>query len=165
MQLSLRDLCDAELAPLDPKNAEYAVDAVDRILALAERLGASDIHFQPSAAGLDLKLRVDGVLQTSGRFPGPVSANLVARLKVLAQLLTYRTDVPQEGRIRAGGDVEMRVSTFPTLFGERAVVRLFAGVRQYQRIDDLGLPEECWRHAAAAARRNLGRDPRHRSGG
>jgi hypothetical protein len=68
---------------------------------------------------------------------------VVARLKVLAELLTYRTDVPQEGRIRGGpGDVEMRVSTFPTLFGEKAVVRLFAGPGRFLRPEDLGLPPE-----------------------
>ena len=67
----------------------------------------------------------------------------MARLKVLAELLTYRTDVPQEGRIRgAPGEVEMRVSTFPTLFGEKAVVRLFASPGLFLRLDDLGLPAE-----------------------
>ena len=58
-------------------------------------------------------------------------------------MLTYRNDVPQEGRIRGGaGEVEMRVSTFPTLYGEKAVVRIFAGAGKYQRLDDLGLPVE-----------------------
>ena len=66
-----------------------------------------------------------------------------ARLKVLAELLTYRTDVPQEGRIRgAPGEVEMRLSTFPTLHGEKAVVRLFAGSGRFLRLADLGLPAE-----------------------
>ena len=65
----------------------------------------------------------------------------MARLKVLAELLTYRTDVPQEGRIR-DGQVEMRVSTFPTLYGEKAVVRLFASSGSLLRPADLGLPPE-----------------------
>ena len=61
----------------------------------------------------------------------------------MAELLTYRTDVPQEGRIRAApGTIEMRLSTFPTLFGEKAVVRLFAGAGRYLRLDELGLPLE-----------------------
>ncbi len=61
----------------------------------------------------------------------------------MSDLLTYRTDIPQEGRIRsAPGDVEMRVSTFPTLHGEKAVVRLFAASGRYERLGDLGLPEE-----------------------
>src|SRR5262249_48981231 len=73
--------------------------------------------------------------------PASVAPNVVARLKVLAELLTYRTDVPQEGRIRsAPGEVEMRVSTFPTLYGEKAVVRLFATPGRYLMLDELGLP-------------------------
>lgn len=134
---------EGEFAGLDPKHPQYAVEAVERMLELGRRVEASDLHLQPTAEGLELKFRIDGVLQTAARFPLAVAANLVARLKVQAELLTYRTDVPQEGRIRKpGSDVEMRVSTFPTLYGERAVVRFFAGARQYQRLDDLGLPDD-----------------------
>jgi type II secretory ATPase GspE/PulE/Tfp pilus assembly ATPase PilB-like protein len=60
-------------------------------------------------------------------------------LKVLADLLTYRTDVPQEGRLRGSVESEIRVSTFPTLHGERAVVRLFAGEQRLLFLPDLGL--------------------------
>ena len=64
----------------------------------------------------------------------------MARLKVLADLLTYRTDVPQEGRIRSPETaVEMRVSTFPTLYGEKAVVRLFTSSSRFLQLADLGL--------------------------
>jgi type II secretory ATPase GspE/PulE/Tfp pilus assembly ATPase PilB-like protein len=134
-------LWEAEFVNLDPKHPQYAVEAVDRMLALGQRLGASDLHLQPTPEALELKFRIDGVLQPACRFPAAVAPNVVARLKVQAELLTYRTDVPQEGRIRKSlSDVEMRVSTFPTLHGERAVVRLFAGARQYQRLDGLGLP-------------------------
>lgn len=67
---------------------------------------------QPTAEGLEVKFRIDGVLQAAAVLPPAVAANVIARLKVLAELLTYRTDVPQEGRVRvAGTDVEMRVST------------------------------------------------------
>jgi len=83
------------------------------------------------------------VLQPVAVLPSRLAANVVARLKVLAELLTYRTDVPQEGRIRgAPGEVEMRLSTFPTLHGEKAVVRLFAGSGRFLRLADLGLPAE-----------------------
>ena len=99
--------------------------------------------------------RIDGVLQSIAHIPD-VATNVIARLKVLSQLLTYRTDVPQEGRIiepldagrksDVSGDqaalpqIEMRVSTFPTLHGEKAVVRLFVGSGQYRRLSDLGMP-------------------------
>jgi type II secretory ATPase GspE/PulE/Tfp pilus assembly ATPase PilB-like protein len=88
-----------------------------------------------------------------GTLPRQVSGNVVSRLKVLAELLTYKTEVPQEGRIRnVEGDVEMRVSTFPTLYGEKAVVRLFVESNRYRFIADLGLPGEI----AGALERLLG---------
>lgn len=138
-----KPLWQSQFEGLDPKDPRYAVEAVERMLTLGHRLGASDLHLQPAADGLELKYRIDGVLQRAARFPAALAANVVARLKVQAELLTYRTDVPQEGRIRSPlSDVEMRVSTFPTLHGERAVVRLFAGAGQYQRLEDLGLPDD-----------------------
>ncbi len=142
MAKSLDALMEAELAGLDSRDPQYAVQAVDRILAAGRRHGASDLHLQPTADGLELRLRLDGVLQPAGRVPAAVAGNVTSRLKVLAELLTYRTDVPQEGRIRRPqDDVEMRVSSFPTLFGERTVVRFFAGAQRYQQLDDLGLPD------------------------
>lgn len=128
---------------LDPFSPRHAVDLVALMLEEARAAGASDVHLTPTAGGLDARWRVDGVLQPAGMLPKSVTPNVVARLKVLANLLTYRNDVPQEGRIQGGpGDVEMRVSTFPTLFGEKAVVRLFAGQGRFLRLVDLGLPPE-----------------------
>jgi general secretion pathway protein E len=132
---------DEVLTPLDPTSPKYATDAVERTLAEARAAGASDVHLQPTADGLEVAWRIDGVLQQVARLPAKLAPNVVARLKVLADLLTYRTDVPQEGRIKAApGGVEMRVSTFPTLFGEKAVVRMFAGPGRFLRLGDLGLP-------------------------
>ncbi|WP_422930345.1 GspE/PulE family protein [Singulisphaera sp. PoT] len=132
-----------ELASKSPGRPTYALEAVDLVLAEARTLGASDIHWLPTAEGLALSWRIDGVLQPAALLPVGVAPNVVARLKVLAELLTYRTDVPQEGRLRvASGEVEMRLSTFPTLYGEKAVVRLFAASGRFLRLDDLGLPDE-----------------------
>lgn len=165
---------DPILANLDPADPEYASRVVDRLLAAATAAKASDLHLQATANGLDARLRIDGVLQPLTVIPRALSANVIARLKVLAELLTYRTDMPQEGRIRrskpeaqarpaaapriesrvvapsdsnlasASGlyDAEMRVSTFPTLFGERAVVRFFGRGGQYERLADLGLHDD-----------------------
>ena len=142
-----------ELSQRAPGHPRYAVEAVDLVLAEARRLGASDVHLQPNAEGMEVRWRIDGVLQPGALLPAGVAPNIVARLKVLAELLTYRNDVPQEGRIRgAPGDVEMRLSTFPTLFGEKAVVRVFASAGRFLRLDDLGLPED----VAGALRRLLG---------
>jgi type II secretory ATPase GspE/PulE/Tfp pilus assembly ATPase PilB-like protein len=129
------------LERLDPASPRYATEVVEQVLAEAGVSRASDIHFQPCPDGLALHFRIDGVLQAIAQLPAKGSPNIVARLKVLADLLTYRTDVPQEGRIKgAQGAIEMRVSTFPTLFGEKAVVRMFAEPGRFLRLDDLGLP-------------------------
>ncbi len=150
------DVLDAAFGKLDPDGADYAPRAVDALLAAAGDAGATDIHLQPGAMGLEVKFRVDGVLLPVATLPASVGGNVVARLKVLAGLLTYHSDRPQEGRIRLPvgqasslpGQVaglphgEMRVCTYPTLHGERAVVRLFGGAGQYRYLDDLGLPPD-----------------------
>lgn len=124
---------------------------VDAILIEAQSAGASDVHLRPSANSLEMDWRLDGVLQHVASLPESVKANIVARLKVLAGLLTYHTDRPQEGRLRSldddpteallGGH-EMRLSVVPTIYGEKAVVRLFAGSGLYRVLADLGLPDD-----------------------
>jgi len=143
----------AQLGKLNAAQNAYASQFVSELLAAASEHGASDVHLHPSAAGLEIRWRIDGVLQPVGTFPPGEAADVVSRLKVLAGLLTYRTDVPQEGRLGEGKGqetgvrsqeklVEMRVSTFPTLYGERAVVRIFAAEGRYLYPDELGLPED-----------------------
>lgn len=135
-------LADA-LRALDPSASRYAPTVVDALLAAATAAGASDVHVLPIEDGLDVRWRVDGVLHHVVTLPKVGAPNVVSRLKVLAELLTYKTDGPQEGRLRRGpGAVEMRLSTFPTLHGEKAVVRLFAGPGRFLVLDDLGFPAE-----------------------
>ena len=145
----------------DPSQPQHVSAVVEAILASARDAGASDVHLVPQESGLSMQLRIDGVLQPVTELPKETSTNVIARLKVLSELLTYRTDVPQEGRVRADSvansngngkvvvaesqsaqTVEMRVSTFPTLFGEKAVVRLFVGSGGFRFLGELGLPED-----------------------
>ncbi len=124
-------------------NTDQVTQLVDAILAGARDAAASDVHLLPAEDSMQMLWRIDGVLHSITQLPCELASNIVARLKVLADLLTYRTDVPQEGRIHnVGFDVEQRVSTFPTLYGEKAVVRLFVGSGNYRYLDDLRLPEE-----------------------
>jgi type II secretory ATPase GspE/PulE/Tfp pilus assembly ATPase PilB-like protein len=137
----------ADLRQLNAASPLYATQFVDALLAAARDAGASDVHLHPTSQGLLVQWRIDGVLLQIGEFPRGKAADVVARLKVLAELLTYKTDAPQEGRIRSDAAVaakalEMRVSTFPTLHGERAVVRLFGGEQRFHYLADLGLPAE-----------------------
>jgi type II secretory ATPase GspE/PulE/Tfp pilus assembly ATPase PilB-like protein len=131
------------LAAIPASDPNYAVRFADLLVESACSVQASDIHLQPSPHGLEVRWRLDGVLQPLGIFPRGETADIVTRFKVLAELLTYHSDVPQEGRVRhSRGDVEIRVSTFPTLHGERAVVRLLAAQGKLLYLADLKLPEE-----------------------
>jgi type II secretory ATPase GspE/PulE/Tfp pilus assembly ATPase PilB-like protein len=133
----------SRLSSLDVTSPSYVIDVVDHVLGEAQIVSASDIHLLPTASGMDVLYRIDGVLQLAGALPKALQPNVVARLKLLANMITYRTDIPQEGRIiESDGDVEKRISTFPTHFGEKAVIRMFGGMNQFQRLGDLGLPEE-----------------------
>jgi general secretion pathway protein E len=147
-----------ELRALDAASYDYATQFVERVLSGARAVRASDVHLQPTPGGLALRWRIDGVLQNLGEFPRGEAADVVTRLKVLAQLLTYKFDVPQEGRIASAkdlagkdtaGDCEMRVSTFPTLYGERAVVRFFAAEGRFLYLEDLGLAVDIQRALVA----------------
>ena len=136
---ALRD----RLRALRPAAADYATRFAELLLAGSRELGASDIHLLPQAQQLAVKLRIDGLLAPLGMFACGEGSDIVTRLKVMAGLLTYRTEIPQEGRIQVGAsEAEMRVSTFPTLHGERAVVRMFAAEGTFERLADLGLPAD-----------------------
>ena len=115
---------------------------VDAILADAVRRGASDVHVEPTADGYDLRVRVDGLLEPAGRLDAAAGRAAVARLMVMAGLLTYRSDVPQEGRVTIAepARLELRVATMPTTHGPRAAVRLPADAGRPHTLAGLGLP-------------------------
>ncbi len=125
-----------------PQTPAYATQFVEHVLNFAEQIGTSDVHLQPTLQGLEVKFRHDGVLQYLGEFPVGAISSVISRLKVLSNLLTYRSDIPQEGRIAMPGDLaEVRVSTYPTLYGERAVLRFFGRGDRLKRLSDLGHTE------------------------
>ncbi len=135
-----------QLLELDPSDTAYATRFTGSLLTAAQTSQASDVHLTPIGNELEIRWRLDGVLQNVGNFPSGRAADIIMRLKVLAELLTYKNDIPQEGRIReTPGNVEMRVSAFPTLHGERAVIRLFAADSEFQYLHDLGLTDDITR--------------------
>jgi type II secretory ATPase GspE/PulE/Tfp pilus assembly ATPase PilB-like protein len=149
----------AQLDALMPAGPERATRLVQTILRDAVRRTASDVHLEPTHSSLAVRYRLDGVLHQVAALDRELAPNLVARLKVLAELLTYRVDIPQEGGIReaAGGHgVEMRVSTFPTIHGEKVVVRLFDPTGRLLDLDDLGLAPELLRALTELLRERTG---------
>ncbi len=155
VQDSLAVQFSVAIKTLDHSAAEYVPALVNLILQQARGGRASDVHLVPAEQNMLMQWRIDGVLHSVAAFDAQLTPRLIARLKVMAGLLTYRTDVPQEGRISACADLggesaesldraagEVRVTTFPTLFGEKAAIRLFADSQHYQRLADLGLPTD-----------------------
>jgi general secretion pathway protein E len=118
---------------------------VEELLDQATRRGASDLHLEPTASGYEARLRIDGVLQAASQYDPAVGRSLVSRLMVMGQLLTYRLDIPQEGRVSivvpsAAQPLEVRLAVIPTTHGLRAAVRLPAELNTASRLHDLGLP-------------------------
>lgn len=129
----------SRLSNLRPTTEVYATEFVDSLLDFAHRVGTSDVHLQPTRTGLEVRFRSNGVLQLLGAFPIGANSSIISRLKVLASLLTYQSDLPQEGRVVSPKDgTEIRVSTYPTLHGERAVLRFFGHGKNYTSLDELG---------------------------
>ncbi|HOT72691.1 MAG TPA: GspE/PulE family protein [Anaerohalosphaeraceae bacterium] len=120
---------------------------IEHLLSEGIEKGASDIHFDPTAGGLTVKFRLDGSLHIVEHLPGAIQEYVITRLKVLGGLLTYRNDIPQEGHIdwpsgqgAAGTVTDMRLAVFPTVRGQRAVVRLFYDNQDLNNLETLGLP-------------------------
>ena len=132
---------------LKPRDSADVVPFVDDILRKAFDVGASDIHFEPTVSDLTIKFRLDGVLDNVEHLPKAFADNVIARLKVLGGLLTYRNDIPQEGRIAIGPELadrlfDQRLAIFPTIHGQRAVVRVFYKNLELTQIDHLGFAGE-----------------------
>jgi general secretion pathway protein E len=118
---------------------------VERLLEEAARRDASDVHLEPTAAGYEARLRIDGILETIATHDHAAGRAMVTRLMVMGQLLTYRLDVPQEGRVRvvlpsANQSMEVRLAVMPTTHGLRAAVRLPAELMMPRSLAELGLP-------------------------
>jgi type II secretory ATPase GspE/PulE/Tfp pilus assembly ATPase PilB-like protein len=115
--------------------------AVALVLEQAVRHGASDVHFDPWQDCLSVRFRMDGILHDVATVPREFQEALVARIKILAKLIVYQRDVPQDGRID-GPDAPLgrtaRVATFPTVNGEKAAVRLLGVGKGILSLDELG---------------------------
>ena len=118
------------------------VKFVNKVLVDAIRRGASDIHFEPYEDDYRVRLRIDGLLKMVARAPVKLNQRIAARLKVMAQLDIAEKRVPQDGRIKLNlsktRQIDFRVSTLPTLFGEKVVLRILDGSAAKLGIDKLG---------------------------
>ncbi|MGI2993601.1 type IV-A pilus assembly ATPase PilB [Vibrio alginolyticus] len=119
---------------------------INQILLDAVRKGASDIHFEPYEKMYRVRLRCDGILIETQQPPSHLSRRLSARIKILSKLDIAERRLPQDGRIKLklnqNTAIDMRVSTLPTLFGEKIVLRLLDSSSASLDIDKLGYSEQ-----------------------
>ncbi|MFW6381650.1 MAG: type II secretion system ATPase GspE [Bacillota bacterium] len=115
------------------------------IINQAVRMRASDIHIEPQAENVRVRYRIDGVLKENMTAPKYSQAALTSRLKIIADLDITKRMIPQDGRVamNVGGiKVDMRVSTLPTIYGEKVVIRLLRQDTELINIDKLGFTAE-----------------------
>ena len=142
------------------------VKFVNLVILQAVQERASDIHVEPTEHDLRIRFRIDGVLHERMRQPRSIVAGVVSRLKVMAEIDIAERRVPQDGRMSLsveGKAVDLRVSTLPTVHGEKVVMRILDRASGVLPLADLGfLPEQLARYEMAY-RQALRRHPRDRT--
>ncbi len=119
-----------------------AIRLVNAVILEALRLGASDIHIHPRTKLVAVRYRIDGVLQDKIQIPSALLMSLVSRIKVMAELDITERRRPQDGRITVKTPmriVDLRISTLPTINGEKVVMRVLERQSAAQSLEDLGL--------------------------
>lgn len=130
---------------LDVANKAPIIRLVNMLLFQALKLRASDIHLQPYADRLQVRMRIDGVLYDTEAIPKKAQEAIISRVKVMGKMDIAERRLPQDGRasIRIGeGDVDVRISTIPVQSGERIVFRILDKTAQVYSLDQIGLSEE-----------------------
>jgi type IV pilus assembly protein PilB len=135
---------DEEVVESRARSAETAptVMLVNQILADAIRLRASDVHIEPQAANIRVRYRVDGLLRDVMTVPRNAGASLVSRVKIISGLDIAERRVPQDGRARLNvgtNAVDARISTLPSVHGEKVVVRLLSTAETVSPLAKIGL--------------------------
>jgi type IV pilus assembly protein PilB len=141
-------------SPDSPQSKQGAIEAVKEdapvtkivatVLRYAVEGGASDIHIEPSPEKTHVRFRMDGELHTSLELPTKVHPAVVARIKILSQMRLDEKRKPQDGRFSATVEkrrIDFRVSTFPTTFGEKVVMRILDRSKSLATLETLGFTE------------------------
>lgn len=128
----------------DPEaNDQHIINIVDWLLQYAFDQRASDIHLEPRRETGKLRFRIDGILHTVYELPKGVATAVLSRMKILGRMDIAEKRKPQDGRVKTkrpdGSEVELRLSTLPTAFGEKLVMRIFDPDVLLRSFEDLGL--------------------------
>ncbi len=133
------------------------INLVNVALLTAIRDKASDIHIEPDKRGTRIRYRIDGVLRDLMKPPPGMHAAIVSRIKVIGKMDIAEKRLPQEGRVRLvaeGREIDLRVSSMPTLLGEKLVVRVLDKANLHVKMEDLGI-----RHDGLEAFKRMLRQP------
>ncbi|MDD3887888.1 MAG: GspE/PulE family protein [Patescibacteria group bacterium] len=134
----IQDLTDLKATIKKVKVTEM----IDYILAGALSVDASDVHIEPAKENAKLRYRIDGVLQDIMELPNEVALKILSRVKLISSLKINVVDKPQDGRFSIdteGKDIDLRVSTLPTAYGETLVMRLLGTGTIGLKLEDLGM--------------------------
>lgn len=149
VELSIRDIVkQAEAKKLSRKEMEeqgVIVRVVNNLIVQAVKQKASDIHIEPEEKELGVRYRIDGVLHRISSLPKSIQAPIISRLKIMADLDIAERRVPQDGRIMmrvSDKELDLRVSTQPTSFGENVVMRILDRSTLRMKLEDLGFDKE-----------------------
>lgn len=140
------ELNDPSSSLVDHQDDAPVVKFVNSILRDAVRREASDIHFESFEDSYRVRMRIDGMLHEIAQPPSVLQARIASRLKVMAELDIAERRLPQDGAIKVNVSdvqpVDFRVSTLPTINGEKIVLRLLDSVANHMHIDELGLADD-----------------------
>ena len=152
-ELAMKDL------PTGPMEDAPAARMLDLVMIQAIRDRASDIHFEPDEKALRVRFRIDGFLYESLTLPKPIHPALTSRIKILAEMDIAETRLPQDGNFNVKLEkrgFEIRVSTFPTIYGENVVLRILDQTSTLFKLEDLGFSEEVLNHFKQLVRKTSG---------
>jgi type IV pilus assembly protein PilB len=152
------DLAVKDLPP-GPMEDAPAARMFDLVMIQAIRDRASDIHFEPDEKALGVRFRIDGFLYETLTLPKQIHLPLTSRIKILAEMDIAETRLPQDGNFNIKMEkrsFEIRVSTFPTIYGENVVLRILDQTSALFKLEELGFSEEMLNHFKQLIRRPNG---------
>mgnify|MGYP001468273687 FL=1 len=158
--LDLIDIANA-ISPsddlLDDKNKGPIIKLINATITKAVKARASDIHLEPFENKLSIRFRVDGVLKEVLQYQKNITQMIISRIKIMSKLDISERRLPQDGRISISvgkRDIDLRVSTLPSSFGERVVLRILEKDKTHIQLDQLGFSEDILKNF----RKNLGKN-------
>jgi type IV pilus assembly protein PilB len=135
---------EEDTAPVDAESAPM-IKLVDEVIGEAVQRGASDIHVEPSQRGAVVRYRMDGVLHEQTVVPKAAMGQFIARMKLMGSMDIAERRLPQDGRARfvmEGNEVDLRISSLPSLYGETIVIRLLRKGAERLGLEEVGFDEE-----------------------